>query len=47
MVLSEQQSRNLPTFNRHDQDKMALGHNPSTRSAELVAGATGISDEHA
>ena len=40
MALSEQpQNRNLPTFNRHDQDKMALGHNPSTRSAELVAGA--------
>lgn len=30
---------NLPEFNRRDGDKMALGHTPSTRSAELVAGA--------
>ncbi len=30
---------NLPNFNRRGDDKMALGHTPSTRSAELVAGA--------
>lgn len=30
---------NLSTFSTRDGDKMALGHTPSTRSAELVAGA--------
>lgn len=30
---------NLSNFNRRGEDKMALGHTPSTRSAELVAGA--------
>lgn len=34
-----QQQQNLPNFNRRGEDKMALGHTPSTRSAELVAGA--------
>lgn len=33
---------NLPHFNQKDEDKMALGHTPSTRSAELVAGARAI-----
>lgn len=33
---------NLPDFNRRDEDKMALGHTPSTRSAELVAGARAV-----
>jgi O-methyltransferase involved in polyketide biosynthesis len=33
---------NLPNFNRYEEDKMALGHTPSTRSAELVAGARDI-----
>ncbi|MEO8609202.1 MAG: class I SAM-dependent methyltransferase [Chloroflexota bacterium] len=33
---------NLPEFNRSGEDKMALGHTPSTRSAELVAGARAI-----
>jgi O-methyltransferase involved in polyketide biosynthesis len=31
--------KNLPQFNRFDKDQMGLGHTPSTRSAELVAGA--------
>jgi O-methyltransferase involved in polyketide biosynthesis len=34
-----QPTENLPHFNRRDEDKMALGTTPSTRSAELVAGA--------
>ncbi len=34
-----QSKDNLPSFNRRDKDKMALGFTPSTRSAELVAGA--------
>jgi O-methyltransferase involved in polyketide biosynthesis len=37
-----QPEQNLPEFNRSGEDKMALGHTPSTRSAELVAGARAI-----
>lgn len=37
-----QSEANLPDFNRRGEDKMALGHTPSTRSAELVAGARAI-----
>lgn len=34
-----QPDKNLPYFNQPDEDRMALGFTPSTRSAELVAGA--------
>ena len=37
-----QPEQNLPNFNRSDEDKWALGHTPSTRSAELVAGARAV-----
>lgn len=37
-----QPEHNLPSFNRSDKDQMALGHTPSTRSAELVAGARAV-----
>ena len=37
-----QSEQNLPEFNRSGEDKMALGHTPSTRSAELVAGARAV-----
>ncbi|HEX2908369.1 MAG TPA: class I SAM-dependent methyltransferase, partial [Phototrophicaceae bacterium] len=42
MAASDSNNQNLPNFNRRDEDKMALGHTPSTRSAELVAGARAI-----
>jgi hypothetical protein len=44
MPTSQQQYKkemetNLPNFNHSGKDQMGLGHTPSTRSAELVAGA--------
>ncbi len=41
-TIEETPSGNLPEFNRKGDDKMGLGHTPSTRSAELVAGARAV-----